>query len=442
MPVSVSVYFGNFIIYISSYYHAKASSVAVWIDPLWLSSAFKILQPIGMVMSGLLERKTTLKIGIIIGVLMQSSSVILSYWTVVEPIALLATFGILQGIAGGILLALPYKLAAEAFPAKRGLAFGILSMGPSIFPLLHMVLSYYLINPDNASTDIEIDNIRYFSDSGVIDRVPSFFLKIGLFTAGLQLTGTLMIHVKRENLEPSEDNGLETKMLVESDQNDEILLSDHSVGEKGAIMSSTDDKSEFEIDKNLGQNSIDEELASEKSENCGMDLNPKDMLATCTFWKTWTIFALMGHTFFIHLNLYKQFGLTVINDDNMLVMAGTVSTFVLMIFRPVVGLLSDRFGLKPILALTCACSNVFMTMMPISLYACPPLYIVFVALEFYATSSVKVFYYMAPMALFGPTHFATNVGLMSASQWVIFFLGPIMIPPLIKSVGWTYVFMS
>ncbi|XP_059139324.1 uncharacterized protein LOC131927626 [Physella acuta] len=410
MPVSVSVYFGNFLTYLASYYHAHMSRVHVWVDPLWLSSAFKILQPIGMILGGFIETRTSLKTGILVGALIQSASVILSYWAVQEPLALLLCFGIAQGVAGGILLALPYKLAAETFPKERGFAFGILSTGPSIFPLLHMLLSYYLINPSNIATDIQINNIRYFTYPEVTERVPPFFLKIGLFTFALQLVGFILIQCRPRELNLPDDG--QTEELKEK----EII----EVGEVRLI----------------------DEKSKAISEIVVKDLTTREMLCTLTFWKVWTIFALMGHTFFIHLNLYKQFGLTVINNDNTLVMAGTISTFVLMVFRPLVGFMSDKYGLKPVLVTTCACSNFFMTMMPISLYTFPPLYIVFVALELYATSSVKVFYYMTPMALFGEKHFASNVGFMSASQWVVYFLGPIVVPPLIKSIGWTNVFLT
>ncbi|KAH9525597.1 hypothetical protein Btru_001787 [Bulinus truncatus] len=514
MPVSVSVYFGNFIIYISSYYHVNASKVTVWIDPLWLSSAFKILQPVGMVLAGYVEKKTkSLNTGIALGAFLQSSSVLLSYWAIAEPLSLLLTFGIIQGIAGGILLALPYKKAAEVFPEKRGFSFGIISTGPSIFPLLHMVLSYYLINPDNRATDIQIGNIRYFTDDDVINRVPPFFLKMGLFTSALQISGMLLILLKKED-HLSKEKSQSTEALVKADEQlvsrenetdptyssdtvedkyDRIVLNNRSEfcgdcdrqkltdnvvveaveecrhGKLNSIngcprsecsnvaLVVDDDSSEEERGKNYEQvrkcspsRAVDSagtedcttEISDDEEADEPKDLSPKEMLTSFSFWKTWLIFALMGHTFFIHLNLYKQFGLTVINDDNLLVMAGTVSTFVLMIFRPLVGIMSDRFGMKPILVITCACSNLFMTMMPITLYTWPPLYIVFVALEFYAVSSVKVFYYMAPIIMFGPTHFATNVGLMSSSQWVTFFVGPVIVPTLITSIGWAYVMMS
>ncbi|XP_059139382.1 uncharacterized protein LOC131927641 [Physella acuta] len=477
MPVSVSVYFGNFLTYLASYYHAHMSRVYVWVDPLWLSSAFKILQPIGMIFAGFIETKSSLKTGILVGAVIQSASVILSYWAVQEPLALLLCFGIAQGVAGGILLALPYKLAAETFPEKRGFAFGILSTGPSIFPLLHMLLSYYLINPSNIATDIQINNIRYFTDPEVIERVPPFFLKIGLFTFALQLVGFILIQCRRRELNPSDDGQTEELLVGSKPGEEEKEDYDNIAGEiykekdnvsaiNESVSSESNVKDTYEklndqtiVEIRTGDVAATQELkekemfevgevksGDEKSKTCSeivvKDLTPREMLCTLTFWKVWTIFALMGHTFFIHLNLYKQFGLTVINNDNTLVMTGTISTFVLMVFRPLVGFMSDKYGLKPVLVTTCACSNFFMTMMPISLYTFPPLYIVFVALEFYATSSVKVFYYMTPMALFGEKHFASNVGFMSASQWVVYFLGPIVVPPLIKSIGWTNVFLT
>ncbi|XP_013061066.2 uncharacterized protein LOC106050597 [Biomphalaria glabrata] len=480
MPVSVSVYFGNFYIYISSYYYVNASKVTVWIDPLWLSSAFKILQPIGMVLAGFVEKRTkNLNTGIALGALLQSSSVVLSYWAIAEPLALLMTFGILQGIAGGILLALPYKKASQVFPEKRGLAFGILSTGPGSFPLLHMVLSYYLINPDNKATDVEIGNIRYFTDADLINRVPSFFFKIGLFTTALQVVGFLLILLQRHDL--SKENSQSTVLLDKSDSTDDCKKNDSKTVSNDSCCELTNSKScvnvkkteylvtceksthSIEMDKTEDVLKEECQISSIKESDCSQagngvivegeessdeevdepkDFTTKEMLMSCSFWKTWLIFALLGHTFFIHLNLYKQFGLTVINDDNLLVMAGTISSFVLMLFRPVVGIMSDKFGMKPILVITCACANVFMTMMTISLYTFPPMYIVFVGLEFYAVSAVKVFYYMAPMIMFGPTHFATNVGLMSSSQWITFFVGPVIAPALIKSVGWAYVMMS
>ncbi|KAK0053310.1 agnestins efflux protein AgnL12 [Biomphalaria pfeifferi] len=467
MPVSVSVYFGNFYIYISSYYYINASKVTVWIDPLWLSSAFKILQPIGMVLAGFVEKRTkNLNTGIALGAFLQSSSVVLSYWAIAEPLALLMTFGILQGIAGGILLALPYKKVSQVFCEKRGLAIGILSTGPGGFSLLHMVLSYYLINPDNKSTDVEIGNMRYFTDADLINRVPSFFFKIGLFTTALQLIGFLLILLQRHDL--SKENSQSTVLLVKSgsaddcEKNDsktvsnenccELTKSNSCVNEKKTEYLVTCEKSTHSIEMDKSKESdcsqagngaiVEREKSSDEEVDEPKDFTTKEMLMSCSFWKTWLIFALLGHTFFIHLNLYKQFGLTVINDDNLLVMAGSISSFVLMLFRPVVGIMSDKFGMKPILVITCACANVFMTMMKISLYTFPPMYIAFVGLEFYAVSAVKVFYYMAPMIMFGPTHFATNVGLMSSSQWITFFVGPVIAPALIKSVGWAYVMMS
>ncbi|XP_059139380.1 uncharacterized protein LOC131927639 [Physella acuta] len=476
MPVSVSVYFGNFLTYLASYYHAHMSRVHMWVDPLWLSSAFKIFQPIGMILGGFIETKSSLKTGILVGAVIQSTSVILSYWAVQEPLALLLCFGTAQGVAGGILQALPYKMAAQTFPGKSGFAIGILSTGPGTFSLLHMLLSYYLINPSNIATDIEINNIRYFTDPGVIERVPQFFLKIGLFTFALQLVGFILIQCRPKELNPPDDGQTE-ELLVgskpedgESDDydnvageiskrkdnkrynNETVFSEDIEKNDHDKLMSQTtreitkgsvtDIQAIQEKMLDIDEENVRDKKYKENSENIVKDLTPREMLCTLTFWKVWTIFALMGHTFFIHLNLYKQFGLTVINNDNTLVMTGTISTFVLMVFRPLVGFMSDKYGLKPVLVTTCACSNFFMTMMPISLYTFPQLYIVFVALEFYAISSVRVFYYMTPMALFGQKHFASNVGFMSASQWVVFFIDPVIVPLLIVSIGWTNVFLT
>ncbi|KAI8791414.1 oxalate:formate antiporter [Biomphalaria glabrata] len=501
MPVSLVVYIGNFYIYFSSYYYVNVSKVTVWIDPLWLSSAYMVLQPIGMVLqpigmvlqpigmvlqpigmvlqpigmvlAGFVEKRTkNLNTGIALEALLQSSSVVLSYWAIDEPLALLMTFGILQGIAGGVVLPLPYKKASQVFPEKRGLAFGILSIGPCIFPLLHMVLSYYLINPDNKATDIEIGNIRYFTDADLINRVPSFFFKIGLFTTALQVVGFLLILLQKHDL--SKEKSQSTVLLGKKDSVEEKneIKDDSNVNpskltnncrnenkteclvtcEKSTNIIETEDvsKETYQISSIKENYCLHEEKgfifegeeSSDKKINEPKDFTTKEMLMSCSFWKTWLIFALLGHTSFIHLNLYKQFGLTVINDDNLLVMAGTISSFVLMLFRPVVGIMSDKFGMKPILVITCACANVFMTMMTISLYTFPPMYIVFVGLEFCAVSSVRVLYLMMPIIMFGPTHFATNVGLMSSSQWITFFIVPLITPALIKSVGWAYVMLS
>ena len=77
-----------------------------------------------------------------------------------------------------------------------------------------------------------------------------------------------------------------------------------------------------------------------------LELSSREALKTARFWLVWIAFITSNHTFYIYLALYKEYGEHAISDDSMLITTGIISNVATIFICPLVGIASDRIGIR------------------------------------------------------------------------------------------------
>jgi len=198
MCLSAISYFGAIINYFYSYYRNKPIRL-VEIDCLWMLTAYQVIAPVGMTFgSKFLSRRIGDFRSIVFFAMIFACSAFASFFSIVEPLGLLFTFGIVQGFCSGALFNLAWKICMKStsWPnAKPGPNFagGIMSCGTPISALLISELALLVVNPYNEISDLSIDNAKFFTQLDILDRVPFLFIMQGCLCAVVHSVGIGML---------------------------------------------------------------------------------------------------------------------------------------------------------------------------------------------------------------------------------------------------------
>ncbi|KAK7467823.1 hypothetical protein BaRGS_00036929, partial [Batillaria attramentaria] len=302
---------------------------------------------------------------------------IASFWTInVSPTAVLATYGVLQGIGAGILAGCPYAAINKHKFDNQGLVFGILCGGHGGAGVLMNLIITGFVNPNNLMPDDAHTDSRYFSQAEILDRLPcTFLLLAGVYLALLPLGiyGMRTPPLKTEN---------DATSLLQADQGCPA-----SIPEKEA---STDEE---EARRNL-------KAASQQE-----DLSPCQLFSRKTFYLVSLIALCTALTGFSVTSLYKTMGLTQIPDDAYMVALGSMGSLCCAISRPLWGLMMDKTSLKT--GIVC----ILTAFWHVVLRNGRALYFVWTVLIFSSAAFGTLFVKVATKTYFGSSHFIANLGV-------------------------------
>ena len=463
-------YYGNLLPYLASYYHARQDQVSINVPMLWPSSVFRCAFSASMIITSPLELKFGIRPCMVASLILLWVTLICPYFAVKEPLALTIIFGGAQGLAGGILYSLALKLSVITMTDNAGLATGLFCLGPIIGSIINIALSFGVINPKNKKPDVEVDNVVYFSDQGMIDRVPTYLLISGLVTVAYTGLGIILAFIGSSNSGPSSENekiaGKQSpppRSHLRGHCVNGTVITDKKSGAEKTANGHVDPTAKSEHDKlkdekktyksvsyshNLEPAQDEEKQVSPKGSTGSSkllvlsELSPKEALKTGRFWVLWLCYLCTSHTNYVHQNLYKQYGQRVISNDSVLVTTGLISMAGTLIIRPSVGIASDKFGIRKTTMLVSLCGCLFIAVMVISLYRCPGVFIAFVVLEFLCANPQTLIFSLLATFEFGKTHCASNLGLISSGNIVLILLEPFIVSAMVSAIGWDWVFIT
>ncbi|VDD84238.1 unnamed protein product [Mesocestoides corti] len=187
---------GNLTPYMMSYLKIRVDPN---LDPgsaVWISAIALAMQGLSMPLGGAAAPKIGYRAVVIIGSLINSGSVILTYFTIQKGfIYVVITYAVTLGFGFGLSYAIIFSVAASWFPARRALIVGLIVGGFGLGALVFTPIQTMYINPDN----VMINNAsRLFENDALLDRVPSAFLMLGGSLAALQFIGILLLRQKPE----------------------------------------------------------------------------------------------------------------------------------------------------------------------------------------------------------------------------------------------------
>uniref|UniRef100_A0AC34QMX0 Major facilitator superfamily (MFS) profile domain-containing protein n=1 Tax=Panagrolaimus sp. JU765 TaxID=591449 RepID=A0AC34QMX0_9BILA len=208
--------FGNILPYLVSYLRWKVDPHQTNGSMIWLQSFMSGI-PFAALFGGYLERKLGARKGAIIGSVLYTSSIALSFYAIQYSYVLLlivmgffGTFG--QGIAYNCVLI----QAQKWLPERVGLASGLIVAGFGSGAFLMAPIQTKFINPNNYHVDSE----GFFTQTDLLERVPYLFLLLaGIFTI-LQVFGLIFI---ADPLPAEDDDSSESISLLTSIAEPEII---------------------------------------------------------------------------------------------------------------------------------------------------------------------------------------------------------------------------
>ena len=461
--------YGNLLPYVASYFQAHRHSMAFYVSELWPSTAYNICFPVAMVFASPLERRYGILTCITAGLALTSLSTILGFFTVNEPLMLTLVFGALQGMSVGVSYSLTWKILLASVSGKGGLASGIMSIGPAVGSVVSIGLAYAVVNPYNAKPDLRVEKTLYFSDPGILGRVPYYFLTYGLFITVVTSIGMILTYIGNGNSAETCKNDkaflgfMKSFFTARKREHDHLLRRDVEVSYHSQNPSPMDTDSNCDDDRTVdvevngtsqlktetdsadGDDGLfgsedDEEATSAFGSGC--ELTPWETLQTGRFWCVWFSYLALGHTFYVQSNLYKQYGQLIISSDIVLVVVGLLSTVFMVVARLLAGVVSDRFGVQGSLIGMCFTSSVSMTLMVVGVHLSAGLHIFASVVEFAAVSTMQMVYNLFVAFLFGKSHFASNTGLVYSAMVVNVIVEPFVVSGIIRAYGWDWVFIS
>lgn len=397
--------FGNVIPYIVSFIRERSHPQSLRYTDATMALAVQMAgQGIGMIIGGWLEKRFGPRLITLIGGLLMSLGVLLSFLTIkVSFWLLLITYGVMYGIGNGIAYVPPVVCAIRWLPKWKGVATGIVvcGFGLSAFvfdPMQTLFINYHNLKP-NLAPYKNNPGEKYFTQSDVLDQVPTMFLLLGGVFTALQLSALFLVN-------PSPPDDEQTEALTE-------LISDGTLFDDENVKDS--------------QPLLKESLMY--------------LLKSPNFYILWLMFFCVGIVVVFIGALYKAFGLEqVTSDDYFLAITGSVSAIFNCVGRIPWGLLVDvtdyKFGF--------IFQGTVMTCLLATLYAASVggkvLYFIWICAIFYCLGGYFAFFPIAAVQSFGLEHVSMNYGILSSALASGGVVGTLISVWLVQTINWYGVF--
>lgn len=326
---------------------------------VWVPSTLLATGSLSQLLGGPLERRfgtrPLLAFCALLTVTCQCVSYCFVYWT---PL-LFITFGALQGI--GIQLPIPAQisLAVSWFPARSGLAYGIVVTGASVGSVLFTEAVTVFVNPKNLHPSF-VNGTTLFTQPEVIARVPYSFLLIAAIYGSLNLTA--------------------------------FLLAKRPVSE---------------------YHNLEDERTSERP---SLKHHYKSMLSNRRFLLFLMCSVCRQVAITVCYSYIKPFGLSVTGNDHLASLTLSISAFLGTLAGVVVGAIADKFGFCPTLFASSAMSAVLFFTYGLSYKTGYWLYIMWTILIFICVPGAYPVIIMGLKHYFGKEMLAVNLGLIGMAK--------------------------
>ena len=469
--------FGNMVPYMVSYVrNSSHPSDLRMTDATYINACQLAGQGLSMVFGGILERRLGPRLVTLLGGLLMSSGVALSYFAIQYSFwIMIATYGLMFGIGIGLAYVGPISCAMKWLPKWKGLASGIVVSGFGLSALLFNAVQTGYINPHNIPPDYspypEKPDEKYFTDKELLNRVPRVFLILALCYTGMQLIGSIFIvnppppdetgytaipdsdlnYVRNRDRRDSESSiNLCAKDYItncQSDSKEENGIEDSTKIDKRNKKNQIDDDSDDEstsISRTVSSNSVSSELersVSSWSSNVIYNLTPLQMITKPNFYLLWIMFLCVGTATALVSSLYKSFGLEkVTRDDQFLTIAGSVSAFFNLLGRILWGVLADLTTYK----LAFVLQGAMMSSLLVTFYATSEvgkvMFFFWICGIFFCIGGYFSLFPTATARGFGQHNVSVNYGLLFTSQIVGGALAGFISQKLVLLIDWYGVF--
>ncbi|VDD96917.1 unnamed protein product [Enterobius vermicularis] len=181
--------FGNMLPYLISYIRARVDSTMTSGTLIWLQTLMAGI-PFALVLGGYLEKKIGPRPATLLGCLLYTTSVALTYYSLQKSFFLvMITLGLCATTGLGIAYNTVLILAQQWFPTRIGFASGIIVGGFGFSAFIFSPIQTKYINQHNYVVNTQ----GYFTQKDLLDRVPKVFLLLAGIYAVLQILGIILL---------------------------------------------------------------------------------------------------------------------------------------------------------------------------------------------------------------------------------------------------------
>lgn len=478
--------FGNIAPYIVSYVRNQSHPANLTEGTTtWIFAFALIGQGGAMFLGGWMVRKIGPRWTTLIGGLVMSTGVTLTYFTIkVSFWLVLLTYGFLFGVGVGIAYIGPLSAAMKWLPKWKGFANGIVVAGFGLGALIYNAVQTTFVNPHNFPTHKDENGEDYFTDPDLLHRVPIMFLLLGGSYAVLQVIGSLLITFPPEGygtLEQDKAPELDKSWPYCEVDDNSFKKKDSSLQPKGGsghlrvVKSSPDVNSRLADGRNGGpkeeeerekllrdsssptysrestidgksdlESSLSSSILDQPSNNIVTSLRPLQMLKKPNFYMLWSMFLVNGVATLLTATLYKFFGLEIVKDDHFLASVGSVAAIFNCLGRIVWGIVADRVSYKFALTLISGIMTIFL----LTLYACFALhgaaakayFFIWICAIFFCIGGNFSVFPTATARAYGIQYVSMNYGLLFTSQIIAGSVGAFLSTALKTRVGFSGLF--
>lgn len=410
---SVDTY-GNMVPYFVSYLRARGFSPTLNYEKAsWIVSSNAIFQALFAFIGGMMERIIGTHFTILIGCLLFSGGVALTYFTLNEGfIYALLTYAVLPGAADGMSYFIPLGCAMRWFPNRKGFISGVIISGFGIGAFIFNQIITAFINPQNLQPKLTEDQNYYFSQTEVLDNVPKCMLLLSAIYITVKTIGILLI-----------SNPPVTTTLGMNNQKLDVFHIGEDIEESAAENGKINDK----VTK------PDEKLTEKE---ISIDMTTMQMLKTKLFYHLWFIMFCNNYASVVIITLYKPYGQTFIHDDYFLSMVGAFASIISVFGRVIWGLLADRTSFQISEMFMTASISCLFSLFNISELGGKVVFSIFVCLLFFSISGTFSVFPPISMKCFGSKHYTANYGLLCTSLAASTMSASFMLQFLFPKIGY------
>ncbi|XP_046552621.1 oxalate:formate antiporter-like [Haliotis rubra] len=357
---------------------------------------------------GWIEQKLSPRICTLIGGLIFSSGMLLTYFTMQHSLLLTAlTYGVLNGAGKSMAYPGAVKCALKWFPNRSGLVTGIIISGIGFGTFVFNQVVTAFINPDNVSPDETIQDDLYFTQSSLLDRVPYSFLLLGGVYTAIQILAVLFLIATPTDTPTQEDNAEKNP--------DQEKMPNEKLKEDLDTVSSTD---------------------SGDTDDDNGNYTPRQVLRSKLFYLLWVIYGCVALGIFFVTNFYKTFSQTFIKDDHFLALAGSVGSAFNALGRPFWGAVGDKIGYRESLTIVIGVFGTAGATFTLSEYGGKVMLMIWLCLIYGTISGFYALMISLTVSLYGQKYYSVNYGLLYTCMIVVQLAGALLTSQLKSAIGW------
>lgn len=407
--------FGNASLYMISYLRNRTSNENKIIneDNVYINLGSAIALPFGITVGGIISRLMGTRFAVAIGCSIYCTGVALTYYTIKKSlVSVIFSYGFMATFGNAMAYGPPIENVIKWVPSRPTFAVGLVVCGFGGGALVFNEVITWYVNPNNLAPDETDNGEKYFTEQEILDHVPTLFILLAVIYLTMQVIGILAIS---EPPDHHPKNSCWRRLCAKIN--------------KGVVST--------EVTELL--HDVEEQHQSTRCISVRDGL--VQLFKNKNAYLLWLMIFLIDCGMQFALTLYKAYGQTFIKDDHFLALTGAISSLFNAFFRPVWGIVMDKFGFQVAMKSLSACFVVL---------ACTLLYTeqigdwAFLIWMSGLYASFCGIWSVGPSTLgklFGASNVAINMGFIFSAMGAATIAGGFMGMHLQQSIGWHFLFL-